>query len=136
MSNKEDGRYRPTFLCFEDDKYSEIFWMVPLTTKYDKFKKIKEKQDEKFGDSIGIVLGEYDGKDAAFLVQNAFPVLQEHIDHTHDRKGNPVPVAAPIAEEVRSKLRRLIVLRTVKKQKVGFVDIESIKRLLLEKISK
>ena len=131
MSNKENNAYRPTFLCFPDSKNSSIFWMVPLSSKYAKYKSIKINQENRYGNCLGIVLGEYDGKDAAFLVQNAFPILPKYIDHTHTRNNNPVPVSVQIAEEVSDKLKRLIALRKLRHKKVGFVDIESIEKLLL-----
>ena len=38
------------------------------------------------------MLEKCDGKKAAFLIQNMFPVILKYIDHIHTKNGNPVPV--------------------------------------------
>lgn len=69
MQNKEGGTYRPTFYCLRDNKTS-LLWMVPLSSRVEKFKAIHDKQVAKYGKCLTIVLGEFDGKEAAFLLQN------------------------------------------------------------------
>ena len=39
MKNKENGNKRPCYFCFRDRKNKEIIWFVPISTKYDKYKK-------------------------------------------------------------------------------------------------
>ena len=73
MQNKEGGTYRPTFYCLRDNKTS-LLWMVPLSSRVEKFKAIHDKQVAKYGKCLTIVLGEFDGKEAAFLLQNMFPI--------------------------------------------------------------
>ena len=41
MQNKEGGTYRPTFYCLRDNKTS-LLWMVPLSSRVEKFKAIHE----------------------------------------------------------------------------------------------
>ena len=72
MQNKEGGTYRPTFYCLRDSKTS-LLWMVPLSSRVKKFKAIHDKQVTTYGKCLTIVLGEFDGKEAAFLLQNMFP---------------------------------------------------------------
>lgn len=43
MQNKENGTYRPTFYCLKDEKTS-LLWMVPLSSRVDKFRAIHDKQ--------------------------------------------------------------------------------------------
>lgn len=38
MQNKENGTYRPTFYCLRDKKTS-LLWMVPLSTRVEKFRR-------------------------------------------------------------------------------------------------
>ena len=61
MQNKENGTYRPTFYCLKDEKTS-LLWMVPLSSRVDKFRVIHDKQAKKYGRCLTIVLGEFDGK--------------------------------------------------------------------------
>lgn len=74
MQNKEGGTYRPTFYCLRDNKTS-LLWMVPLSSRVEKFKAIHDKQVTKYRKCLTIVLGEFDGKEAAFLLQNMFLIL-------------------------------------------------------------
>jgi hypothetical protein len=46
MQNKENGTYRPTFYCLQDDKTS-LLWMVPLSSRVQKYKVIHDKQVQK-----------------------------------------------------------------------------------------
>ena len=39
MENKESGNKRPCYFCFRDRKDERIIWFVPISTKYDKYKK-------------------------------------------------------------------------------------------------
>lgn len=91
MQNKENGTYRPTFYCLRDEKTS-LLWMVPLSSRVQKYKAIHDKQEQKYGRCLTIVLGKFDGKEAAFLLQNMFPVRDYYLDHIHTRNNNPVPV--------------------------------------------
>ena len=43
---------------------------------YEKFRTIHDKQVQKYGRCLTIVLGEFDGREAAFLLQNMFPVKE------------------------------------------------------------
>ena len=40
MSNKEDGNYRPHYYAIEDLGNKDIFWMIPISSKVEKYKKI------------------------------------------------------------------------------------------------
>ena len=48
MSNKEYGNYRPHFLAIKDSQNPLIFWMVPISSKYDKYQKIYNQQILKY----------------------------------------------------------------------------------------
>ncbi len=132
MSNKEDGSFRPTFYC-EKDTQTGLLWMIPLSTKYEKFKKIHDKTVKKYGNCLGIVLGKYDKKDAAFLLQNMFPITEDYIDHIHTKNGQAIPVSHSIQEAVRSNMVRLRKLTSCGK-KVVFTDIIEIERKMLEEL--
>ena len=75
-------------------KNSAIFWMIPVSSRYAKFQCIYEKQVKKYGRCTKIVLGKCGGKDAAFLIQNAFPVTADYFDHIHTSQGKPLTLQA------------------------------------------
>lgn len=129
MQNKENGNYRPTFYCMRDEKTS-LLWMVPLSSRIEKFKVIHDKQIEKYKNCLTIVMGEYDGKQAAFLLQNMFPITAEYLDHIHTRNHNPVPVKYALQAEIRTKMKRILQLH-VRGKKIVFTDISRLENLML-----
>jgi hypothetical protein len=133
MQNKENGTYRPTYLCMEDPKNKGLLWVVPMSTKIAKYKAIYDKQVAKYGKCLTIVLGEFDGRKSAFLLQNMFPITDQYIDHIHTRNGNPVPIKHSIAQEVHSNMQQLHQL--IRKGKtVVFPDIKRLENLMLEEL--
>ena len=132
MQNKENGTYRPTFYCLKDEKTS-LLWMVPLSSRVDKFRAIHDKQAEKYGRCLTIVLGEFDGKNAAFLLQNMFPVTEHYLDHIHTRNNNPVPVKHSIHSEINTNMKRLRQLHK-RGSKVVFPDITRLEEIMLEEL--
>lgn len=109
MVNKEDGYYRPHYLAIQDSKDPEIYWMVPVSSKYHKYKRIYEHHIAKYKKCTKIVLGKCGGKDAAFLIQNAFPTTAEYFDHIHTSNGVPLSLhkgtAKLIADSLINNLR-------------------------------
>lgn len=132
MQNKENGTYRPTFYCLKDEKTS-LLWMVPLSSRVDKFRAIHDKQAKKYGRCLTIVLGEFDGKSAAFLLQNMFPVTEYYLDHIHTRNNNPVPVKYSIHSEINTNMKRLRQLHK-RGSKVVFPDITRLEEIMLEEL--
>ena len=134
MQNKENGTYRPTFLCLEDRKHPGLLWVVPMSTRVEKFEAIRNKQIEKYGKCLTIVIGEYDGRQAAFLLQNMFPITEKYLDHIHTRNGNPVPVRFSLAQEVRSNMQQLRQLINRGRQ-VVFPDVRRLESLMLAELA-
>lgn len=134
MSNKENNNYRPTFFCMEDTKIPGLLWVVPMSTKVEKFTAIRDKQIEKYGKCNTIVIGSFDGKKAAFLLQNLFPITEQYLDHIHTRNGNPVPVNYALAQEVKSNLQQLRQL-IYRGKKVVFPDVKRLERLMLDELN-
>ena len=68
MINKENGNKRPCYFCFRDRKYEKIVWFVPISTKYDKYKKIYENKKIKSGNKAvyNFVFGNVLGKKQYF----------------------------------------------------------------------
>lgn len=133
MQNKENGTYRPTFLCIEDRKNAGLLWVVPMSTRVEKFQAIHDKQQARYGKCLTIVMGEFDGRAAAFLLQNMFPITEKYLDHVHTRNGNPVPVKHSISQEVRSNMQQLRQL-IYRGKNVVFPDIKRLEQIMLAEI--
>lgn len=134
MSNKENNNYRPTFFCMEDTKIPGLLWVVPMSTRVEKFTAIRDKQIEKYGKCNTIVIGSFDGKKAAFLLQNLFPITEQYLDHIHTRNGNPVPVSYALAQEVKSNLQQLRQL-IYRGKKVVFPDVRRLEKLMIDELA-
>lgn len=77
-----------------------------------------------------LILGEFDGQNAAFLIQNMFPVTENYIDHIHTKNGNPVPVKRELQRVIRKNVKSFLALNK-KGIKVTFTDITRLEQLLL-----
>ncbi len=134
MANKENGNFRPTFFCVKDEKTS-LLWMVPMSSKVEKYQAIYNKQVEKYGKCITIVLGEFDDKKAAFLLQNMFPISENYLDHIHTKNGNPVPVNSAIQKILNSNMKQIKHLLD-KNIKIVFPDVKRIEKIMLDDLEK
>jgi len=115
--------------CIKDNKY-DIYWMIPISSQYDKYADIKNQLLQKGKKCNGIVLGEFDGKKAAFLIQNMFPVTLKYIDHIHTKNGNPVPVNKKLQGIIKKNTKSLIAI-SERGVKVTFTDIIRLRNKLI-----
>ena len=133
MQNKEDGNYRPTYYALKDYSTS-LLWMIPMSAKYYKYKAIHDKQVQKYGRCLTIVLGEYGDVPAAFLLQNMFPVTPHYLDHVHTKNGNPLPVKYSIQQSILTKMKQTKQIHA-RGRKIVFTDIDRLQRLMLEELN-
>lgn len=132
MQNKENGSYRPTFYCVKDEKTS-LLWMVPLSSRVDKFEAIYDRQIQKYGRCLTIILGEFDGRRAAFLLQNMFPITEYYLDHIHTRNNNPIPLKHSIHHKICTNIKRIRELHA-RGKKVVFPDIARLEKIMLDEL--
>ena len=129
MRNYEGGAYRPTYFCLRDKK-TDLFWVIPMSSRTDKYRPFVERDKIKFGTCLKIVIARYGDQDSAFLLQNMFPILPEYVDHIHTVKGRPVPVEERVKTEL---LKAFMEVRRLHSRgaKVVFPDIDRLERLML-----
>ena len=132
MQNKEGGNYRPTYYALQDDS-SSLLWMIPMSAKYEKYKVIHDKQIQKYGRCLTIVLGEYGDVPAAFLLQNMFPVTPFYLDHVHTKNGNPLPVKYSTQQAILTKMKQIKQIYA-RGRKIVFTDINRLQSLMLEEL--
>ena len=82
---------------------------------------------------LTIGLGEFDGREAAFLLQNMFPVREYYLNHIHTRNNNPVPVKHSIHRAVSTNMKRLRQLHA-RGKKVVFPDIARLEQIMLAEL--
>lgn len=134
MSNKENGGYRPHYLAIQDANNSNIYWMVPVSSKYDKYKKIHDQQVQKYKKCTKIVLGKCAGWDAAYLIQNAFPITTDYFDHIHTSHGQPLKMHASTGKLVEQSLALSLNLHK-RGINLFFADIDKLYKLMENHLS-
>ncbi len=130
MTNHENGHARPTYFTIKD---KDILWFIPLSSKVKKYEKIVDNKMKRYGRCDTILIREVLGKDAAILLQNAFPTLEKYIDHPHLlENGKPAKVVETLKEEILQNFEYLLKLKS-KGVNLFFTDIDKIKEKLTEK---
>lgn len=134
MGNKENGNYRPHYLAVQDTANPNIYWMIPVSSKFQKYQKIYEKQMIRYGKCTKVVLGKCDGRDAAFLIQNAFPTISGYFDHIHTSKGQPLTLHSSTNKQIVSSLQYNLRLH---KHGISlfYADIDRIYQLMEQKLN-
>ena len=111
MGNKDSDEAgvhgRPCCYCFEMDGY---FWMVPISSKTEKYKRIYEEKKKRYKEYDGLRFGYVNGQYRAFLIQNVCPVSKEHIDCQYMIENNTVPVTIndKLSAEINGIVRKVI----------------------------
>ena len=105
--NKEGNR--PHYYCFEDTS-AGIYWMIPLSSRIDKYKQIMAKKERagKPCDIIHIVKLD-DSRESAFLIQDMFPITDEYIEREYTIAGNHLMLTSEhTAKEIEQKARKVM----------------------------
>lgn len=91
--NYEDTK-RPHYFAFKDSK-TELYWLVPCSSKIDKFERLilKKQEQHKPTDTIKIV--KVFNHKTVLLFQDMFPVIARYIDGQYMKGGQPVRIADP-----------------------------------------
>jgi len=129
MRNHEGGAYRPTYYCLMDAK-TNLMWVIPMSSQVEKYQPIIESDTVRHGSCVKIVVGEYGGKKAAFLLQNMFPILPQYIDHIHIIKQKVIRVDERLAAQIDKNFRSVRRLHA-RGARVVFPDIDRLEHLML-----
>lgn len=132
MKNHENGKARPTYFCIKE-KQSEILWFIPMSSKVEKYKMLRDKKVAKYGNCDSIVIKEFLGKESVFLLQNMFPTIEKYVDHIHIINGVEAKVINRVARELQSNFNKLMAL-TKQGKKVVFTNIEKDLKIMNEEL--
>jgi len=139
MSNQETvkgiARDRPCFFAYYDDK-SKLYWLIPFSSRVNKFTTIYNQKVRKYGKCDTIVFGKVLGHDKAFLIQNMCPVLPEYIKNEYYDSTNTIPVKVNgvLEKELITKAKKVLVLQR-KGIKLIFPDVLKIEKELIKKLN-
>lgn len=126
---------RPCFYAFMDAQ-TGIYWMIPFSSRVEKYRKIYQNKVNKYGVCDTIVFGKVLGHEKAFLVQNLCPVTDEYILNEYIDLAANVPVRLNGAFEQRliKKASKVLALQR-RGIKLIFPDVLQIEQKLLKQIA-
>lgn len=126
MNSNEHNR--PYFCAFTED--SRIFWLVPISSKVDKFERIYNDKVKRYGKCDTIDFCHILGRKKAVLIQNMCPVTQEFIlNEYNDPHGKPVQLCEKVRKRITHKAKKVLVLHR-KGVDLLFGDVLKIKKEL------
>ncbi len=135
MRNKEmvNGQVhdRPCYYAFQDSKTS-LHWMIPISSRIDKFQHYYQQKIERYGNCDTIAFGDVLGHKKAFLIQNMCPVTDKYINNEYFDNSSKLPVRVDGAfeKELVSKAKHVLALQR-KGIKLIFPDVLTIESKLL-----
>ena len=135
MSNKEQGNYRPHYYAIQDKKNPKLYWMIPISSQAEKYKGIVDKKKKRYGKCNTIVIGLVAGKENAFLIQNAFPVIEKYFDHIHTIQEQPVTIHKKLDKLLVENLNEVLAMYN-RGIKLTFTDITAIKTIMEKELEK
>lgn len=109
----DETHKRPSFYTIPDDEYPDIYWMIPISSKIDKYKKIYNDKLDKhpdWNDYDGLEFGYVRGREAAFLLQNICPVTSTYIveEYIDCMTNSPVSIPNDLKRKLNAKARKII----------------------------
>ena len=110
LKRNKDGN-RPHYYCFED-RCTGMYWMIPMSSKVDKYKKIidKKTREGKPCDILHIVKLPND-IETTFLIQDMFPISEEYIEREYRIAGNHMVLASEhVIKEIEQKARKVVAM--------------------------
>ena len=134
MDNK-DGK-RPFYYCLSEEfNKKTIYWMIPLSSKVEKYKSIIEKRERNHLPTDGFYISTLpNGRESAFLIQDMFPITENFIEREYKINGRHVIFTrASEISEIDSKSR------TVKKLLLKGIQLTPTSpniKMIFNKISK
>lgn len=99
---------RPHYFAFLDDK-TGLYWLVPCSSKIDKFERLIQKKQEQHKPTDTIKIVKIFGNKTALLFQDMFPITAGYIDGQYIKGGQPVRIADPkLIQELEKTARKVI----------------------------
>lgn len=138
LKNREiiDGKVhgRPCYYAFKEDN---ICWMIPISSKVEKYQEQYKIAIEKYKLCDGICFGYILGEKKAFLVQNMLPVTDKYVTNVYIDKNtsNPISIPPKLRSDLNAKIRKALRLYR-KGTKIVLTKILDIEKILLEEIEK
>lgn len=109
---KSDGHEhnRPAFMAIKGIS-KDIYWVVPISSKVDKFTRIYQNKVQKYGKCDTIDFAYVLGQKRAFLIQNMFPITDKYIlNRYNDRNSVKVTIDNVSMKRITQKANKVLTL--------------------------
>lgn len=108
MMNNNSGNGRPFYLSIKSNKNDEIFWMIPISSKVQKYEKIFDKK-VKTNKSVDILhFCDVSGVRKAILIQNMIPVSAKYIERAYTVSNVPLQLDGKNAKHIAKKANKIM----------------------------
>lgn len=89
LKNNKEGN-RPFYYCIKESTGKEdIYWMIPLSSRVDKYKRIIETKLANHKPCDGLYICKLpSGTESVFLIQDIFPIISSYIDREYTIGNN------------------------------------------------
>ncbi len=131
--NKSESR--PHYYCFKDEK-EELFWMIPLSSRVRKYRRIMENQAKKKKPcDILHIVKLADDRESVFLIQDMFPIIPKYIAREYTIGENHLVLTSEATQKIINKKARKVshMLRAGMKFTSTQPDVNKIIEKLTEK---
>ena len=132
MTNHEGDSIRPNYFCIKIND-ENVMWFVPMSSKVEKYKKIIQNKMKKYKKCDTIVIGNYRGREHAFLIQNMFPITEKYIDHIDTIEGKALKVPSETRRDIERKVEKVLLLKE-KGINLIFPNVDKITEKLLKEL--
>lgn len=128
---------RPHFLAFKETG-TELLWVVPCSSRIEKFEKLIEDKKAKGKPTDGIKIVKIFDEKQALCFQDMFPVIRKFIQEPYIKGGQAVGIADPsVVDALEKHARKVIgILNRGVKFTPQSPDVERIKSLMLSEVEK
>jgi hypothetical protein len=126
---------RPHYFAFQDTVTS-LFWLVPCSSRIEKFENIVKKKQEQHKPTDTIKIVKIQDQKTALLFQDMFPTTASYISAPYTRGGQPYYIADPklVAELEKNAQKIITLLRRGIKFTPTQPDANRIERLMLAEL--
>ena len=132
MTNHEGDSTRPNYFCIKIND-ENVMWFIPMSSKVEKYKKIIQNKMKKYKKCDTIVIGNYRGREHAFLIQNMFPITEKYIDHIDTIVGQALKVPSETRRDIERKVEKVFLLKE-KGINLVFPNVDKITEKLLKEL--
>ena len=100
---------RPFFFAFPDLAEPHLYWLVPISSRFEKYKTLVSQKIARNGFCNTIYLGNLIGRDAAFLIQDMCPATEKYIANIYLHKNaSPVQIDQRTSWYIMRNARRVL----------------------------